>query len=134
MDPDIEAVLSLSSMSVKVTFDLASSKAAVAVDVISASSGEASCVAKLQLSLHHALRLWTIISFLNCQNIVCTRWCTCDPIAEVWKPSFSSGNILSTQWMDTPVGESSGSGSLAEGALTAMEGDDVGDGIEAIAV
>ena len=68
--------------------------------------------------------------------VICVilRGCTCEPISEVWKPSVSSGNILSTQWMDTPVGESSGSGSLAEGALTAMEGDDVGDGIEAIAV
>ena len=36
--------------------------------------------------------------------------------------------------MDTPVGERSGSGSVAEGALTGMEGDDVGDGIEAMAV
>ena len=43
MDPDIEAVRSLSSMSVKVTFDLASSNAAVAVDVISANSEEGSC-------------------------------------------------------------------------------------------
>ena len=42
MDPDIEAVRSLSSMSVKVTFDLASSKLAVAVDVISANSEEGS--------------------------------------------------------------------------------------------
>ena len=38
IDPDIEAVLNLSSMSVKVTFDLASSKVAVAVDAISAAS------------------------------------------------------------------------------------------------
>ena len=42
--------------------------------------------------------------------------------------------MLSTQWMDTPVGERSGSGSVAEGALTGMEGDDVGDGIEAMAI
>ena len=87
-------------MSVKVTFDLASSNAAVAVDVISANSEEGSC----------------------------------ESIPDDWKPSFSSGNMLSTQWMDTPVGERSGSGSVAEGALTGMEGDDVGDGIEAMAV
>ena len=67
--------------------------------------------------------------------VICVilRGCTCEPISEVWKPSVSSGNILSTQWMDTPVGDRSGSGSV-EGALTAMEGDDVGDGIEAMAV
>ena len=60
--------------------------------------------------------------------VICVilRGCTCEPISEVWKPSVSSGNILSTQWMDTPVGDRSGSGSV-EGALTAMEGDDVGE-------
>lgn len=74
---------------------------------------------------------------IPCQNIcIIVKSCACDPIAEVWKPSFSPGNILSTQWMDTAVGERSGSGSVAvaEGAFTAMEGDDVGDGIEAMAL
>ena len=42
MDPDIEAVLSLSSMSVKVTVDLASSKLAVQVDTISGESEDGS--------------------------------------------------------------------------------------------
>ena len=98
MDPDIDATLRRSSMSVMVTVDRASSNIEGASDAASASAS--------------------------------TEPGSSPPPPFGSASSSSVGNILSWQWMETALGDSSGSGSedavAAEGIATASEaGDDI---------